>query len=77
MMSRQFRSPMTMEEAKLLNTMGTATGGCWRCIADAQTEPIGLLSPRTQWKMVELSFIGHRALCPKHYREELKGSRDF
>ena len=71
---------MTPWEARLLNEQGVATGGCWRCIQDAnnyETRQISDSRRKTQWKTSELKFIGHRQFCPEHYRQETQGSRDF
>ena len=57
--------PFTIQEAKVFNSLDIPTGGCWRCIQNEG--PKG----KTQWKVAELKFIGHRQFCSKHYYEEL------
>ena len=75
--------PYTIAEAREKNAMGTATGGCWRCIQNARIED-GVMGRHmkfedvpTQWKAEELRFIGHRQFCLTHYYQELQGERDF
>ena len=69
--------PFTPEEARKLNIEGVETGGCWRCIQDLRTLNERTKPVETQWKMSALKFIAHRAFCPNHFVQEMRGARDF
>lgn len=70
--------PFTQEEARALNALGTATGGCADCVDDAKRfdeQNRKIFVPRwalTQWKFDSLrqdSRWPHRFLCPPHFAE--------
>ena len=70
-------APWSIRQAKEKNVMGIQTGGCFKCILEAQThwksgEPgIADTNAKTQWPMKDLRFIQWRQYCWKHYKEEM------